>query len=132
MYSLGCLVYAVHCKGSAPFKNHGSLGGLRDNSSKPLPGMERLDTDLQGSCFSPLSLQAFTYCYCAILRSASLVNHPTSRFPTHTRNPPITFLLFLSPHFHLELSGSLQLHCENARRKNFVYERTNRRSGQIF
>lgn len=50
MYSLGCLVYAVHCKGSTPFKNHGSLGGLRENSSKPLPGMEKLDTDLQGGC----------------------------------------------------------------------------------
>ena len=50
MYSLGCLIYAVHCKGSPPFKNHGSLGGLRENSSKPLPGVERLDTDLQGGC----------------------------------------------------------------------------------
>ncbi|KIM49037.1 hypothetical protein M413DRAFT_6260 [Hebeloma cylindrosporum] len=47
MYSLGCLVYAVHCKGDPPFKNHGSLGGLRDNASKPVPGMERLDKDLQ-------------------------------------------------------------------------------------
>ena len=59
MYSLGCLVYAVHCKGNTPFKNHGSLGGLRENSSKPLPGVERLDTDLQGGClfqlFSKLS-----------------------------------------------------------------------------
>ena len=59
MYSLGCLVYAVHCKGSTPFKNHGSLGGLRENSSKPLPGVERLDTDLQGGyliqLFSTLS-----------------------------------------------------------------------------
>lgn len=48
MYSLGCLVYAVHCKGSPPFKNHGSLGGLRENCSKPIPGMERLESDLQG------------------------------------------------------------------------------------
>ena len=54
MYSLGCLVYAVHCKGNAPFKNHDSLGGLRENSSKPLPGVERLDTDLQGGFFFSL------------------------------------------------------------------------------
>jgi SCY1-like protein 2 len=53
MYSLGCLVYAVHCKGDPPFKNHGSLGGLRDNASKPLPGMERLDKDLQGALHRP-------------------------------------------------------------------------------
>ncbi|KAJ3559888.1 hypothetical protein NM688_g66 [Phlebia brevispora] len=48
MYSLGCLIYAVHCKGSPPFKNHGSIGGLRDNAGKPLTGMERLDPDLRG------------------------------------------------------------------------------------
>ncbi|KAH8108130.1 other/SCY1 protein kinase [Cristinia sonorae] len=47
MYSLGCLMYAVHCKGNPPFKNHGSLGGLRENAGKPLVGMERLDGDLR-------------------------------------------------------------------------------------
>ena len=48
MYSLGCLMYAVHCKGNPPFKNHGSLGGLREHAGKPLVGMERLDQDLRG------------------------------------------------------------------------------------
>lgn len=47
MYSLGCLIYAVHCKGSPPFRNHGSLSGLRDNAGKPLSGIDRLDRDLQ-------------------------------------------------------------------------------------
>ncbi|KAJ7756838.1 kinase-like domain-containing protein [Mycena maculata] len=47
MYSLGCLIYAVHCKGNTPFKNHGSLGGLRDNAGRPPPNMENLDGDLQ-------------------------------------------------------------------------------------
>jgi hypothetical protein len=49
MYSLGCLIYAVHCKGNPPFKNHGSLGGLRENAGRSPPGMERLDSDLQGT-----------------------------------------------------------------------------------
>ena len=48
MYSLGCLMYAVHCKGNPPFKNHGNLGGLRENAGKPLKGMDRLDQDLRG------------------------------------------------------------------------------------
>ncbi|KAI0374727.1 kinase-like protein [Pilatotrama ljubarskyi] len=47
MYSLGCLIYAVHCKGNPPFKNHGSLNSLRTNAGKPLTGMERLDQDLR-------------------------------------------------------------------------------------
>ncbi|KIP09254.1 hypothetical protein PHLGIDRAFT_29115, partial [Phlebiopsis gigantea 11061_1 CR5-6] len=47
MYSLGCLMYAVHCKGSPPFKSHGSLGAVRDNAGKPLTGLDRLDPDLR-------------------------------------------------------------------------------------
>ncbi|KAK7023898.1 protein kinase domain-containing protein ppk32 [Favolaschia claudopus] len=47
MYSLGCLIYAVHCKGNPPFKTHGSLSGLRENAGKPPPNMQSLDTDLQ-------------------------------------------------------------------------------------
>ncbi|TCD65416.1 hypothetical protein EIP91_002715 [Steccherinum ochraceum] len=47
MYSLGCLMYAVHCKGNPPFKNHGNLGAVRENAGKPLAGMERLDQDLR-------------------------------------------------------------------------------------
>ncbi|KAI0637126.1 kinase-like protein [Trametes polyzona] len=47
MYSLGCLIYAVHCKGNPPFKNHGNLSSLRANAGKPLTGMERLEQDLR-------------------------------------------------------------------------------------
>ncbi|EKM55637.1 uncharacterized protein PHACADRAFT_95292 [Phanerochaete carnosa HHB-10118-sp] len=46
MYSLGCLIYAVHCKGTPPFKSHGSLGAVRENAGKPLTGLDRL-TDLR-------------------------------------------------------------------------------------
>lgn len=58
LYSLGALIYAVHCKGNPPFNNHGSLGSLRDNAGKHVPGMDRLDADLQGarSCIHPLCL----------------------------------------------------------------------------
>lgn len=47
MYSLGCLMYAVHCKGNPPFKNHGSLGAVRENAGKPLAGLDRLEPDLR-------------------------------------------------------------------------------------
>ncbi|TEB36020.1 kinase-like protein [Coprinellus micaceus] len=47
MYSLGCVVYAVHAKGASPYKSHGSLSGLRDNAGKPVPGMDRWEQDLQ-------------------------------------------------------------------------------------
>ncbi|KAI0340500.1 kinase-like protein [Trametopsis cervina] len=47
MYSLGCLVYAVHCKGVPPWKTHGSLGGVRENAGRTPQGMDRLDPDLK-------------------------------------------------------------------------------------
>ncbi|KAJ3572805.1 hypothetical protein NP233_g2841 [Leucocoprinus birnbaumii] len=84
MYSLGCLVYAVHCKGSPPYKTHGSLGGLRENAGKPLTGLDRLDRDLQ-----------------ALLRSL-ITRHATSRptpssLPSHSffSSLPISTLNFL-------------------------------------
>ena len=48
MYSLGAVIFAVHCRGKPPFQNHGSLGGLRDNAGRPVPDIENLDSDLQG------------------------------------------------------------------------------------
>jgi SCY1-like protein 2 len=48
MFSLGCVIFAVHCKGRTPFKTHGSLAGLRDNAGKTLSGIQSLDRDLQG------------------------------------------------------------------------------------
>ena len=65
MYSLGCLVYAVHKKGDPPFRNHGSVSGLRDNSTKPVPGLDGLDPDLQGEhifvCLSSQSKHSLSH-----------------------------------------------------------------------
>jgi SCY1-like protein 2 len=47
LYSLGCVVYAVHCKGNPPFKHHGSMSSLRDVAGKRIGGMEMLDNDLK-------------------------------------------------------------------------------------
>ncbi|KAF8275226.1 kinase-like domain-containing protein [Lactarius quietus] len=47
MYSLGCLIYAVHLKGDPPFKNFGNLASVRESAGRPLSGIARLDGDLQ-------------------------------------------------------------------------------------
>lgn len=102
MYSLGCLVYAVHCKGTPPFRTHGSLGGLRENAGKPVPGLERLDRDLQCKSNSRLALQSsHMERFAALLRSL-ITRHATSR-PTPSTLPshpffsslPISTLNFL-------------------------------------
>lgn len=51
MYSLGCVIYAVHSKGRPPFLNQNNLGRVRDNAGKPLVGMERMDSSLRGFFF---------------------------------------------------------------------------------
>lgn len=48
MYSLGCLIHAVHLKGEPPFKNFGNLGSVREHAGRSLSGIVRLDKDLQG------------------------------------------------------------------------------------
>ncbi|KAG8822798.1 hypothetical protein FRC19_005201, partial [Serendipita sp. 401] len=50
MFSLGCLLYAVHNKGSPPFRNHSSIATLKSNMQHTvqLKGMEGWDPDLRG------------------------------------------------------------------------------------
>ncbi|KAI0317305.1 hypothetical protein OF83DRAFT_1058941, partial [Amylostereum chailletii] len=57
MYSLGCLMYAVHLKGEPPFKNFGNLGSMREHAGKQVVGMERLDKDLQSLLRSLITRQ---------------------------------------------------------------------------
>lgn len=51
MYSLGCLIYAVHNKASPPFKNHNNPASLRENAGRIIPGLDRLEPDLRGVYF---------------------------------------------------------------------------------
>jgi serine/threonine protein kinase len=56
MYSLGCLIHAVHLKGEPPFKNFGNLGSVREHAGRPPSGIARLDRDLQGMSHFQLSV----------------------------------------------------------------------------
>ena len=101
LYSLGCLIYAVHCKGDPPFKTHGSLGGLRDAAGRPLTGISGLDRDLQGAEVS------FTFVKTTLTPLLAMLNglitrHPTNRLtssslPSHSffSSLPISTLNFL-------------------------------------
>ncbi|GLB35144.1 putative protein tyrosine kinase [Lyophyllum shimeji] len=84
MYSLGCVIYAVHCKAKPPFSTHGSLGGLREHAGKPVPGITTLDYELQGLLQSLITRHA--------------TNRPTpSTLPSHAffSSLPISTLNFL-------------------------------------
>lgn len=101
MYSLGCLVYAVHCKGSPPYKTHGSLGSLRDNVGKPLTGLERLDKDLQSLLRSLISRHATSrptpstlpsHSFFSSLPISTLNFLDRSNFTAKTREEKISFM----------------------------------------
>ena len=103
MYSLGCLIYAVHCKGKPPFQNHGSLGGLRENAGRPPPGMEGLDHDLQGTSRCP------NFCIVIISRARSItaiVDHPIWAQSSHPDYSLHSALLLFVTYFDIELFGS--------------------------
>lgn len=101
MYSLGCLIYVVHSKGAPPFNTHGSLGGLRENAGKPLPGIGGMDSDLQGLLRSLITRHAT-----ARPTPATLPSHPffsslpistlnfldRSNFTSKTREEKISFM----------------------------------------
>ncbi|KAH9901229.1 kinase-like protein [Cubamyces lactineus] len=95
MYSLGCLIYAVHCKGNPPFKNHGSLSSLRTNAGKPLTGMERLDQDLRGR-FTPHSRPSPSdlplHPFFSSLPVSTLNFLDRSNFAAKTREEKISFM----------------------------------------
>jgi SCY1-like protein 2 len=57
MYSLGCLIHAVHLKGEPPFKNFGNLGSVREHAGQSPSGIARLDKDLQGMSYFQLSVR---------------------------------------------------------------------------
>lgn len=51
MYSLGCVLHAIHTKNGPPFSNHGSLQDLRDNMENLTSiraGWHRLGDEVQG------------------------------------------------------------------------------------
>ncbi|KAF9052742.1 kinase-like domain-containing protein [Panaeolus papilionaceus] len=101
IYALGCLLYAVHSKGNPPFKNHGSLGSLRDNSTKPLPGLERMDSDLQallrslitrhyGSRPTPETLHSHPFFSSLPISTLNFLDR--SNFTAKTREEKVSFM----------------------------------------
>ncbi|KAF7966844.1 hypothetical protein HWV62_36889 [Athelia sp. TMB] len=101
IYSLGALIYAVHCKGNPPFKNHGSLGGLRENAGKYVPGMDNLDPDLQvllrsmitrGSAQRPTPATLPTHSFFSSLPISTLNFLDRSNFSTKSREEKISFM----------------------------------------
>ncbi|KAG6332892.1 hypothetical protein ID866_6199 [Astraeus odoratus] len=103
MYSLGALIYAVHCKGKPPFYNHGNLSNLRDNAGRPVPDIGQLDADLQGHILrysheaNPLTLAPTpstlpSRAFFSSLPISTLNFLDRSNFTTKTREEKISFM----------------------------------------
>lgn len=94
-------MYAVHCKGAPPFKNHGNLGAVRENAGKPLAGMDRLDPDLRGR-FLQICFGNTAHMSPSELLKTLITRHPQNRpspstLPSHAffSSLPISTLNFL-------------------------------------
>lgn len=121
IYSLGAVIYAVHCKGNPPFKNHASLGGLRENAGKPLPGMDRLDTDLQGEPYS-VCFYINSLIFCCACSAPPIPCYSGLTATTHSYNASIAALLLVTAYIHAQFSGPVKLQYKISGRKDFVYE----------
>ena len=97
LYSLGCLIYAVHCKGDPPFKTHGSSGGLRDAAGRPLTGINGLDRDLQGTNAGPVIAAVKNS---RALSDAERIDHATPHKPTHRILATFTLILLITTYIY--------------------------------
>ncbi len=92
MYSLGCLVYAVHCKGVPPWKNHGSLGGVRENAGRTPQGMDRLDPDLRGKRSINVWMNySLTVSWLSVALLTSMITRHAANRPSPTTLPSHAF-----------------------------------------
>ena len=84
MYSLGCILHAVHNKGSPPFRNHSSLSTLRSHlqSGITVTGMEGWDTDLQCTFFC-----SFAQLEYLLIRRLALIRLLLARYPASRPTP---------------------------------------------
>lgn len=102
MYSLGCLIFAVHCKGAPPYKTHANLSSLRENARKPLIGIERLDKDLQGSyVLWLLTSPSLT----VNLSAPAIPRQSPSYITSNSVNITFTFVLLFSTCLNTQLLG---------------------------
>ena len=54
LYSLGCVLFAVHMGGRPPFRNHGSMQSLRDNAEGSLARREWMTGSKWQKCSAEL------------------------------------------------------------------------------
>ncbi|KAL5533231.1 PPK32 [Sanghuangporus sanghuang] len=101
MYSLGCLIYAVHNKGSPPFRNHNSPASLRDNLSRGFRNLERADSELRELLSSLITRHALhrptpatlpSHPFFSSLSISTLSFLERSTFASKTREEKITFM----------------------------------------
>ncbi|TFL07564.1 kinase-like domain-containing protein [Pterulicium gracile] len=101
MYSLGCLIYAVHSKGTPPFRNHGSLGSLREHAGAHIPNMSSWDPDLQSLLKSlitrtapsrPTPTTLGSQSFFSSLAISTLNFLDRSNFTTKTREEKVSFM----------------------------------------
>ncbi|KAL5490200.1 PPK32 [Sanghuangporus weigelae] len=101
MYSLGCLIYAVHNKGSPPFRNHNSPASLRDNLSRGFRNPERADSELRELLSSLITRHALhrptpatlpSHSFFSSLSISTLNFLERSTFASKTREEKITFM----------------------------------------
>ncbi|KAG9045662.1 hypothetical protein FS837_005902 [Tulasnella sp. UAMH 9824] len=106
LYSLGCIIYAVHAKGEPPFRNRGNLGTVRSNVGRlegggGVPGMDAWDQDVRSlinglvtaKTHNRLSAQTLpTHSYFSSLAISTLNFLDRSNFASKSREEKIAFM----------------------------------------
>ena len=108
LYSLGCVLYAIHMGGRPPFQNHSSIQSLRDNAEGSLVRRDWASGSKWSRCSSELRGESTRWSEYRLIgsRSIAATAHPTSNRSPQPCFTPIPYLLLLARHLDAQLPRS--------------------------
>lgn len=113
LYSLGCVLYAVHMGGRPPFVNGASMQSLRDHAEGSLVRKDWMRVNKWDRCSGEVKGMRFSASCCTSsadqIRSPTSSPHPPCLQSSLARFPSFTSILLLARHLHAQLPGSHHL-----------------------
>jgi serine/threonine protein kinase len=130
LYSLGCVLYAVHFGGKPPYINRGSIQSLRDNAEGPLvrrdwargSSWDRASTELKGELLRMAVLTA---------RSSSKATDSPCLVAAQPGLSSHSLILLVTRNLDFELSGPSYVRVKTERRKGYFSAWTGARPSWI-
>lgn len=141
LYSLGCVLFAVHMNGKPPFQTRGSMSTLRENAEGPLTRKnwasgskwERCSAEVKGrSCSARLPSRQSVTDFFIFFRSATTSVDTEPESASLTRVPSLSSILLITCHQHPKLPRPDRIRLETTRGKSDLPKRSSEGPTDLF